>query len=458
MNGHILVVDDEPDIRALVRDILIDEGYEVSVAANAAEADSARRARRPDLVLLDIWMPDRDGIALLKEWSQGGGLDMPVVMMSGHGTVETAVEATRLGAHDFLEKPLSTAKLLVTVQRALEMASLKREAVVFKKQGAPEPLGHSRVMVQLRERVQRIAQHGTAVFVTGESGTGKELFARYLHASSPRSAGPFFAINVAGLTLGTVEREMFGSEDGGQIRFGALEQANGGTLLIKDIADLDPGVQARLLDALENQRLTRVGGRDPVRIDGRIVAATRRDLKEAVEAGRFRDDLYYHLNVLPLHIPPLRDHASDVPDLIAHYVDDFASREGLPLRRFPANTLIRLRGYGWPGNVRELKNLVQRLLILGGAETVEPIEIDQALGLRPASAAVTRQFGLDLPLREAREQFERAYLEHQLEVEQGNVSRVAEKIGIERTHLHRKLKTLGIDSRLIKQHSRDDGG
>ena len=454
---HILVVDDEPDIRLLLKEILEDEGYEVGVAENAAKARDARRQRRPDLILLDIWMPDTDGISLLKEWSNDGQLDVPVVMMSGHGTVETAVEATHLGAFDFIEKPLSMGKLLITVQRALENANLKRENLGLKR-GAPpvaEPVGHSRTMEQLRASALRIAQHKAAVFITGESGVGKEVLARYVHLHSPRAANPFVAVGVAGLARENPDAELFGLEVDGQITYGSLEQANGGTLFLKDIADMDLSTQARLLGALEQQSMLRVGGREPVQVDVRIIAATRRDLQAEVNAGRFRDDLYYHLNVVPLQVPPLRDHPEDIDDLVGSYLDFFCRQEGLPRRELSLHARARLRDYAWPGNIRELRNLLQRLLILGSGDSIEAQEVSQALGLRPASAAESVPEGFDLPLREAREQFEKHYLEYQLQVCDGSVSRVADKAGIERTHLYRKLRSLGIEPRHLKDATRD---
>ncbi|MBI4692691.1 MAG: sigma-54-dependent Fis family transcriptional regulator [Gammaproteobacteria bacterium] len=454
---HILVVDDEPDIRILLKEILEDEGFDVAVAENAARAREARRQRRPDLVLLDIWMPDTDGITLLKEWSDGSHVDVPVVMMSGHGTVETAVEATRLGAYDFIEKPLSIAKLLITIQRGLESATLQRENIGLRRGVAPisDPIGRSRSMETLRANARRIAQHKTTVFIVGESGTGKEVIARYLHKHSPRANGPFIAVNVAGIARENPDAEIFGTEDEGRVTFGSLEQANGGTLFLKDIGDMDLNTQARLLSALEQQALLRVGGREPVSIDVRIVAATRRDLALEVAAGKFRDDLFYHLNVVPLQVPPLRDRLEDIDDLITHYLNYFVTQEGLPRREFTTGAKNRLRDYRWPGNVRELKNLVQRLLILGTSETIEPYEISSALDIRGASNGEALQPGFDLPLREAREKFEKAYLEYQLHACEGSVSKVADRVGIERTHLYRKLRNLGIDPKHIKESIKD---
>jgi len=454
---HILVVDDEPDIRVLVKEILEDEGFDVATAENAAAARDARRQRRPDLVLLDIWMPDTDGISLLKEWSVDGHVDVPVIMMSGHGTVETAVEATRLGAYDFIEKPLSIAKLLITIQRALETADLQQENMGLRRGAIPvaEPLGRSRPMDQLRASTIRLAPHKTAVFITGESGAGKEVLARYLHQHSPRAGNPFVAVGVAGLARENPDAELFGTEVDGHVTYGSLEQANGGSLFLKDIADMDLSTQARLLSALEQQSMLRVGGREPVSIDVRIIAATRRDLQLEVAAGRFRDDLYYHLNVVPLHIPSLQDRIEDLDELLAHYLDYFVRSEGLPRRDISPAAKARMRDYAWPGNVRELRNLVQRLLILGNTDTIEGFEVSSALGLRPSQEPEVVPAGFDLPLREARERFEKGYLEYQLTLFEGSVSRVAEKVGIERTHLYRKLRSLGIDPRHIKESARD---
>jgi two-component system nitrogen regulation response regulator NtrX len=453
MSNHILVVDDEPDIRSLVREILEDEGYEVSVADGGEQARLARRTRRPDLILLDIWMPDIDGIALLKEWSEREGLDSPVIMMSGHGTVETAVEATRLGAYDFIEKPLSIAKLLLTIQRGLEAASLLRENTGLRRLGRliEEPVGGSANLEKLKEQIGRIANHRTAVFINGKSGSGKEVFAHYLHRQGENPDGPYVHVNVAGLARENPDAELFGAEDAGKVYFGSLERANGGTLFMKDIADMDVSTQARLLNVLENQSFLRVNGREPVSVNVRIIAATSRDLYQEISKGSFREDLYYHLNVVPLTVPALRDHAEDVPALLQYYLDKFVSQEGLPQRYFSVTAQHRLRNYEWPGNVRELKNLVQRLLILGSGETIESAEVNGALEIRSAQISADALPGFDLPLREAREKFEKAYLEYQLHVEGGSVSKMANRVGMERTHLYRKLRVLGIDPKLAKR-------
>jgi DNA-binding NtrC family response regulator len=446
---HILVVDDEPDIRQLVSDILEDENYSVATAENAAQARHALRDRRPDLILLDIWMPDTDGISLLKEWSDGRGLVCPVIMMSGHGTVETAVEATRLGAYDFLEKPLSLAKLLLTVERALEADRLAQENVGLKRRAAAviEPIGHSPVMQRLREQVKRVAQHDTWVLIAGEPGSGRETFARYLHAHSLRKDRPFIDVAVSAISPGNAARDLFGSENDGEIHYGRLEQAAGGTLFLDEIADMDLDAQRQLVGALDTGSFTRVGGSNPVAIDVRVIAATHHDLDKAVEAGRFREDLFYQLNVVPLVVPPLRDHREDIPELLASAVDRLVEQEKLPYRRFSIAAQNVLRHHHWPGNIRELKNLVQRLLILGSGMEISAQEVEAAMGAAQVEqvAATVPGVSFDQPLRDARDAFEKAYLEYQLDKHNGNVSQMAEEAGMERTHLYRKLRDRGIE-------------
>ncbi len=450
MSGsYILVVDDEPDIRQLVKEILEDEGYQVAVAEDGIAARQALRDRRPDLLLLDIWMPDLDGISLLKELAEDGGLPCPVVMMSGHGTVETAVEATRLGAYDFLEKPLSLAKLLLTTERALEVDKLQQENVGLRRQvqHTQEPVGKSPVMQRMREQVKRIAQHDTWVLITGEPGSGRETFARYLHTQSARSKRPFVDLGVSSITQGNEARELFGSEESGRIHYGSLEQARGGTLFLNEVGDMGLEAQSKLLGALETGSFLRIGGTEPVEIDVRIIAATQRNLEEEVRAGRFREDLFYHLNVVPLHIPALREHREDVPELLNYYIDFYVAREKLPYRHFDMAAQNFLRNHIWHGNIRELKNLVQRLLILGTTGDITIDEVESAMGIweQASGAGVVVPISFDLPLREAREQFEKSYLEYQLEQHAGNVTKMAQAAGMERTHLYRKLRALGIE-------------
>ncbi|HRQ66247.1 MAG TPA: sigma-54 dependent transcriptional regulator [Xanthomonadaceae bacterium] len=448
-SAHILVVDDEPDIRELVREILADEGYSVETAANAEAARASRRRQRPDLVLLDIWMPDTDGISLLREWSAQGGLPCPVIMMSGHGTIETAVEATRLGAWDFVEKPIALAKLLLTIERALEANRLRLENEGLRRKLPPvEPIGGGRALESLRTQIGKLAAHDTPVLLRGEAGTGKETLARWLHDRSPRRGGPFVV-----LAPGSVGRDaalaLLGAEDGGQVHYGLLEQANGGTLFLDEVADLDADLQHRLASALERRSLLRVNGAAHVTLDARVVAASSRDLEALVREGRFREELYYQLNVVPVNVPSLRDRSDDVPELLEHFARFFAERDSLPTRRFAAAAQDRLRRHTWPGNLRELRNLVQRLLVMGQGE-IGVDEVEQALGRAPSSRADVAEDTVDLPLREAREQFERAYLSRQLAAAGGSVGKLAKMAGMERTHLYRKLRDLGIDLKSAK--------
>lgn len=446
---YILVVDDEPDIRNLVQEILEDEGYDVGVAENGEAARKARRNRRPDLVLLDIWMPDIDGISLLKEWVETGELPFPVIMISGHGTVETAVEATRLGAYDFIEKPLSLAKLLLTVERALEADKLRKENIGLRKQVTPlnEPVGKSAMMQQLRDQVRKIANHDTWVLMAGEHGAGKETFARYLHQCSNRREGPFISVSIGGLAKENSAVELFGSEEGGSVHYGKLEQASGGTLYLGEITDMDSDTQLRLLGALESNSFMRVGGAESVKLNVCIVAATHKDIEKLVHTGKFREDLYYRLNVVPLQIPNLAEHCEDIPELLNFYVDLFVSRDGLPYRKFTVAAQNRLRNHTWPGNIRELKNLVQRLLILGSNDEIEVEEVETALSTQPEQVVFSQitTAAFDLPLREARERFEREYLLHQLEASGGSVGKLSKLVGMERTNLYRKLRALGIE-------------
>ncbi|HKK04588.1 MAG TPA: sigma-54 dependent transcriptional regulator [Gammaproteobacteria bacterium] len=443
----ILVVDDEPDIGNLLQEILEDEGYRVQVAQSGQAARNAMRLHRPDLVLLDIWMPDIDGISLLKEWSDDTGLPMPVIMMSGHGSVETAVEATRLGAYDFIEKPLSLAKLLVTVERALEADRLQRENQGLRRQAhvSAEPIGKGVTMQHLKDQVRRIAQHESWVLMQGEPGSGVRLLARYLHQSSTRREGPFIEVNVAALSGAGAAAELFGSEEGERVHFGLLEQANGGTLLLYDIADMSQELQAKLAGALETKTFKRVGGTEAIKFSVRVIAATHHDLSQRVAEGLFRKDLFYQLNVVPVMIPPLHAHREDVPELLNYYLNLFVNEDKLPYRSFTVAAQNRLRNYHWPGNVRELKNLVQRLLIVGTGPEISLEEVEAALGNVPRPTGLAASIDFDLPLRDSREQFERAYLEHQLRLADGSVVKAAQAAGLERTHLYRKLRALGIN-------------
>ena len=450
--ARILVVDDESEIRGLLKEILADEGYEVQVAADAAEARASRAQHDPDLILLDIWMPDADGITLLREWAQTNGASCPVVMMSGHGTVETAVEATRLGAFDFVEKPLSLAKLLRTVERALDSGRNKRQIGRSLTPPLMAPVGRSRAMHALREQVQQVAPHETPVLIVGEPGTGREAFARYMHSLSPRASGPFVQLVATGVSDEGAPVAMHGAEDANGVHAGVLEQAAGGVLFINSIEDLPLKAQGLLVAALETNSFTRVGSAPPVKLNIRIIASATSRFLNAENMASVRMELLSRLNVITLHVPPLREYAQDVPDLLRHYVDRLVDEQHLPFRRFGVAAQNRLRNYPWPGNVRELKNLVQRLLILGGEEEIKLDEIERELAAHaPANEPLVKQDLLALPLREAREHFERAYLQQQLILCNGKVGQLAKRVGMERTHLYRKLRSLGVDFRQLAE-------
>ena len=451
-SAHILVVDDEPDIRAAVRDILEDEGYRTTVAENVTAARAARQNEHFDAILLDIWMPGTDGIALLREWAAAGALDCPVIMMSGHGTVETAVEATRLGAYDFIEKPIALAKLLITLERALDAQRLREANARLRAQVQPqfEPVGSSGAMQALRGQLERLADHVAPVLLRGEPGSGKEALARWVHARSTRRDAPFVTVAAGAIPDEQAAATLFGAETADGVSPGLLEQAQGGTLFLDEIADLGAELQLRLSSVLERGQLLRVGGRTPVPLDVRVIGATAQDLEAERRAGRVRDELYFQLNVFPVAVPSLRERAEDVPELLEHYAGFFAARDRLPPRRFGAAVLERLKRHPWPGNVRELRGLTQRLGVLGTDE-VTLAEIEPALGgaapVAPDADAAQSGFAIDfsLPLREARDQFERVYLLHQLSEAGGSVGKLARMAGMERTHLYRKLRDLGVD-------------
>ena len=449
---HILVVDDEADIRGLLKEILSEEGYEVDVAANAAQARASRARQVPDLVLLDIWMPDVDGITLLREWSAAAADGCPVVMMSGHGTVETAVEATRLGAFDFVEKPLSLAKLLRTVERALDAGRRHRQS--GKLLGAPlaVPLGKSKLMQQLRAEAQQLGANPSPVLLVGEPGSGREALARYLHEQGPRAAAPFVALIASSLRDADAEARLFGREQGDGSTPGLLEEAGNGTLFIHELEDLPAGVQRLLVGVFESGQFTRIGGREPLAFRARILSTAQPGLEQRAGSEGLRRDLLAHLNVLIMRVPPLREYAEDVPDLLRHQVDRLVDADGLPFRRFSVAAQNRLRNYPWPDNVRELRHLVHRLLIHGGAEEIRLEEIERELAVQaPPDEPLVKQDLLALPLREAREQFERAYLQQQLLLCNGKVGQLAKRVGMERTHLYRKLRSLGVDFRNISE-------
>jgi DNA-binding NtrC family response regulator len=440
--ARILVVDDEADIRSLVKEILSDEGYEVEVAANGAEARALRQRQQPDLVLLDIWMPDVDGITLLREWSATTANGCAVVMMSGHGTVDTAVEATRLGAMDFVEKPLSLAKLLRTVEKALEGARARKTSGKGKAGTIAAPAGKSRQVQQLRSELLRHANGDASLMLLGEFGSGREAFARFVHDNSPRSVRPFVSIISSALREADAEAVLFGSAS----HNGFLDQVGDGTLFINEIGDLPPSAQRVLLGLVETRRYSRLGDTKSRAFEARIICSAQHD----IEQGSLRRDLLSHLSAVVARVPPLREYAEDVPDLLRHYVDRLVDGEGLGFRRFSIAAQNRLRNYPWPGNVQELRTMVRRLLLQGGGEEVSLEEIERELSqVVPPAETLVKQDLLALGLREAREHFERAYLQQQLLLCHGKVGQLAKRVGMERTHLYRKLRALGVDFRSV---------
>lgn len=451
--AHILVVDDEPDIRYLVKEILEDEGYRVSCAENGETARSAYLRDAPDLVLLDIWMPDVDGITLLKEWSSNGKTHCPVLVMSGHGTVETAVEATRLGAYDFIQKPISLAKLLAVVRKGLDSGELLAPVPPRAAEPAPadEPLGNSPEMQLLRQRAQQAARHDSSVAISGETGSGREALAAYIHRLSDQS-GPLMVLDHCQAKGAKASSYLLGMHHGDHAVPGLLERARGGSLLIADLPALEIDVQHMLNNVLETGQFTPEGSVTAQDLDLRIIVTTGPDLEQQVRQGHLLETLWFRVNVLPLSMPALRDRAEDIPDLIRFYAEWFPNHEELPYREFSMAALNSLRNHSWPGNVRELRNMVQRLLILGGSGEISGQEVDHALRdgiLQKAAIPAEQLVDFDQPLREAREAFERKYLKYQLRKTGGSVGKLAEAVGMERTHLYRKLRALGINPKTV---------
>lgn len=450
---YILVVDDEPDIRHLVQEILEDEGYEVEVAENGETARLAYRQHQPSLILLDIWMPDVDGITLLKEWTEDGNLAVPVIMMSGHGTVETAVEATRLGAYDFIEKPLSLAKLLLTVEQALDSDKTLRDPTVHPQQGltVSEPQGRSPVMQRLREQIKRIAEHDSWVLLNGEAGSGIKVAAHYLHASSLQHDKNFIEVNLSSLSYATNPEDFVGQLLNNSVSNGLFDKAQGGTLFLRNIDEADEATQNFLLGFLQSNSYQHIGDPSSLAFKARIVCSTHKNLEKLVEENKFRKDLYYLINVVPLHIPALREHHEDIPDLLNYYTNILVDQEKLPYRHFSLAAQNRLRNYEWFGNIRELTNLVQHLLITAAGNEISLEEVEAAIEQKDNTTVLDKGISVnyDLPLREARELFERDYLIHHLIKTGGSVGKVAKLIGMERTHLYRKLRALDIDPKTL---------
>lgn len=452
MAHDILVVDDEADIRLLISGLLEDEGYETRLAADADAALAAVAARRPNLIVLDVWLEGSrlDGIELLAEFQEAAP-EVPVVMISGHGTIEMAVSAIHAGAFDFIEKPFKVDRLLLVLERAIADARLRRELNELRMRAGvdAELIGNSPATKAIRQAIAKVAPTGSRVLVTGPSGVGKEVVARQIHNASREASGPFVVVNCASIAPDTMEIELFGAEggpNGGPRRIGVFEQAHGGTLLLDEVSDMPLETQAKILRLLQDQSFVRVGGGARVQVQVRVLATTSRDLQAAVEAGHFRQDLFYRLAVVPIDVPPLNARREDIPELAAHFLEQAARQHGRQLGQLTPDALVQLQGYHWPGNVRQLRNTMERMLIMAGdTDTIGtdalPPEITGKLSEEGSQIAAEM---LGLPLREAREHFEREYLLAQVARFGGNISRTAGFVGMERSALHRKLKSLGL--------------
>lgn len=455
MSAEILIIDDEADIRHLIQAILEDDGFSTSEAANARQAFDVLSKQRIDLVILDVWLENSeyDGLGILEKIKKQFPY-MPVLMISGHGTIETAVSAIKSGAYDFIEKPFKTDRLLLMIERALETARLRQENASLRQQTeAPvKIIGQSHPLQALLQVLARVAPTNSRVLITGDGGAGKEIAARYLHKNSGRAEFPFVALNCATMHPDRIELELFGQDRKlGEITHpeGLLDRAKGGTLLLDEVADMPIETQAKILRVLQDQTFFRVGGSDPIKSDVRIIASTSRNLPDMIADGKFREDLFYRLNVVPIQVPPLRDCSDDIPLLADHFMDQQAKSAGLQKREFSASAMVALQSYSWPGNVRQLKNLIEWLMIMGRDDPTQPIRAEDLPTeiVNGAPAALKSDWGTDLislPLREARELFEREYLLSQVNRFGGNISKTAQFVGMERSALHRKLKSLNV--------------
>ncbi len=445
-----LIIDDETDIRELVGDILEDEGYDVTLAANAAEAREKVAEFTPGIVLLDIWMPDTDGVSLLREWSQSGALGFPVVMMSGHGTVETAVEATRLGAADFVEKPISMAKLLATIEKARQYWASRQIITTEQRPAEPPPklVGVSQYIKTLRQAIERVAQSDDGVCLCGPNGTGKSLVARHIHHQSTRSAGPVISVRADGIDAERAAIEWFGLEHDGVLAEGLLQQANGGTLILLNAEELDAESQRLLLSSIERGAYKAVGAMQEQRLNVRFVITSELTRGELLGGG-FDVELYHRLAVIEIETKALAEHLEDVPSMIEHFVDQLVKDDSLPYRHFDVSAQNRIRNHSLSGGVRELHNIVKRALTLGGEGDVTAAEIDELITqpMVPEDDGVLFKMPLHMNLRDARNEFERYYLQHQLRAAEGSMAQLSARTGMERTHLYRKLRNLGLDAK-----------
>lgn len=453
MAKDILIVDDERDIRSLTSEILQDEGFETREARDSTTALEAVERREPSLVLLDIWLQGSqlDGIGILKEIKQHHP-DVPVLMMSGHGTVETAVQAIKFGAYDFIEKPFTADRLLLLIERATEAAQLRRENAELRIRAGTslDLLGTSAAIKDVRQAIDRAAPTNSRIIISGPPGAGKEVIARLVHARSRRSSGPFCVVNCAAMHPDRMETELFGVEGTSSAarKVGMFERAHQGTLLLDEIGDMPLETQGKIVRVLQEQIFERVGGSAQVQVDVRVIASTTKDLTAEINAGNLREDLYYRLNVVPIHIPALIDRRDDIPVLARHFMSNAATASGQPTREFSDDALAALQTYGWPGNVRELRNVVERLLIMAPGNPSQPILGSmlppEIMGNAPSVDVERNAEIMSLPLRDAREMFEREYLLAQVERFGGNISQTAQFVGMERSALHRKLKSLGV--------------
>ncbi len=457
MPHDILIVDDEPDIRMLVEGILRDEGYDTRQAGDAEAAIVAFRVRRPSLVVLDVWLQGSklDGLGILQTL-HGEEPQVPVVMISGHGTIETAVQAIQQGAYDFIEKPFQSDRLLLVVRRALEAAQLERENAELRLRAGPETelTGDSAAISALRTAVEKLAPTGSRVLITGPAGVGKEVVARMIHARSRRASGPFVTLNCAILNPARFEEELFGVEAGADAlthprRAGVLERAHGGTLVLDEVSDMPLETQGKIVRALQDQTFERIGGLQRVKVDVRVLSTTNKDLQAEIAAGRFREDLFYRLAVVPLRVPALKERREDIPALARYFLQHSAETGGMPMRELSTDAVTALQAYDWPGNVRQLRNLTDWLLIMAPGGSADPIRAEMLPPEIGSAAPVlfNSDPGADvmaLPLRDARDLFETQYLQSQLLRFGGNISRTAQFVGMERSALHRKLKQLGV--------------
>ena len=449
----ILIIDDEESIRESLKGILQDEGFRPVFAKDGEEGLAALKEEPTDLVLLDIWMPGIDGIETLRRIREDYP-DQLVIMMSGHGTIETAVRATKLGAYDFIEKPLSLEKVLLCIQNALKVGQLVQEnqSLRSKIRKDYEMIGVSTPIKELKRQIAIAAPTSGWVLITGENGTGKELVARAIHHLSNRKDKPFIEVNCAAIPEELIESELFGHEKGAFTgattqRKGKFDLAHEGTLFLDEIGDMSLKTQAKVLRILQEKKFERVGGQRTIEVDVRVIAATNKDLEEEIRAGNFREDLYYRLNVLPFHVPPLRERAEDIPLLVGHFLEYFCSKESRGIKTMSPNALANLKSYNWPGNVRELKNIIERLVIMTPDQIISESNLPESIAGKSAPTGKGMTFStVDFATyKEAKEEFERDFIIQKLEENDWNISRTAEAIEIERSNLHRKIKSFGID-------------